>query len=211
MRRLGISFISRAFALLALAICFYSLFFAPEPEIKTQAIYWFCIALLSAVVPYLEEVITYIRSIKLGDIEIALKEVKKDIKRVDDRVEKLDNKLLSSLGQVRQSEATLSKEARENRQRIYDESAQALTLLPPQIKIKLQERLTLNHLSDTGIEIPTLKELLKELDYYHGKIDQLFTLELVKAIEKFQSENMLGQPDGIVGPMTLSKIAELHV
>lgn len=210
MRRLGISSISRFFAVSALVICLYSFFVSDEAEIKTQAIYWFCIALISAVVPYLEEVLAYVRSIKLGDIEIAIKDVKKEIQRVDDRVERLDEKLLISLGQVRQSEADLSKEARENRQRIYDESAQALDLLPPEGKIKLQKRLTLNHLSDAGIDIKTIKEILEKLGCYQGKVDQFFTSELVQAVEKFQSENMLGQPDGIVGPMTLSKIAELH-
>ncbi|MBE7379884.1 MAG: peptidoglycan-binding protein [Leptolyngbya sp. SIO1E4] len=210
MRRLGISSISRTFSVFALAICLYSFFVSDEPEIKTQAIYWFCIALVSAIVPYLEEVVAYIRSIKLGDIEIALKEVKKEIKRVDDRVEKLDEKLLISLGQVRQSEANLSKEARENRQRIYDESAQALALLPPESKMNLQKRLTLNHLSDAGIDVKTLKEILENLGYYQGTIDQFFNSELIQAVEKFQSEEMLGRPDGIVGPMTLAKIAELH-
>ena len=100
MRRLSISSISRIFTLFALAICLYSFFVSDETEIKTQAIYWFCIALISAIVPYLEEIVAYVGSIKLGDVEIALKEVEKEIKRVDSRVEKLDEKLLISLGQV---------------------------------------------------------------------------------------------------------------
>lgn len=210
MRHLGVAFISRAFAVFALVICLYSFFIAPETAIKTQAIYWFCVALVAAVVPYLEEVVAYVQSIKLGDIEIALKEVKKEIQRVDDKVERLDSKLLMALGQVRQSEAALSKEARESRQRIYDESAQALALLPPESKINLQKRLTLNHLNDAGIDVQTLKEVLEKLGYYQGPMDQFFTPELVQAVERFQAENIPGQPDGIVGPITLSKIAELH-
>ena len=43
-----------------------------------------------------------------------------------------------------------------------------------------------------------------------GIIDQFFTLELVEAIETFQARNLPGQSDGIVGPITLSRIAELH-
>ena len=43
-----------------------------------------------------------------------------------------------------------------------------------------------------------------------GLIDQFFTLELVEAIETFQARNLPGQSDGIVGPITLSRIAELH-
>lgn len=209
-RGVGVSSISRAFAIFALVICLYSFFISPETAIKTQAIYWFCIALVSAVLPYLEEVVAYVQSIKLGDIEIALKEVKKELQRVDDRVEKLDTKLLTTLGQVRQSEASLSKEARENRQRIYDESAQVLALLPPESKINLQKRLTLNHLGQAGIDVSSLKDLLKKLGYYQGSMDQNFDLELVQSIERFQAENVLGQPDGIVGPITLDKIAELH-
>jgi murein L,D-transpeptidase YcbB/YkuD len=210
MRFVGISFVSHAFASFALVICLYSFFVSSETAIKTQAIYWFCGALVSAVIPYLKEVAAYVQSIKLGDIEIALKEVQHEIQRVDNKVEKLDDKLLASLGQVRQSEAALTREARENRQRIYDESAQALALLPPESKINLQKRLTLNHLEDAGIDIQTLKGVFKDLGYYLGSVDQFFNPELVQAIEKFQAENIPGQPDGIVGPITLSKIAELH-
>lgn len=210
MRSLGVFFVSRSFATFALIICFYSFFISPETAIKTQAIYWFCGALVSAIIPYLKEVGAYVQSIKLGDIEIALNEVKHEIQRVDNKVEKLDNKLLASLGQVRQSEAALTREARENRQRIYDESAQALSLLPPESKINLQKRLTLNHLNDAGIDVQTLKSVFKDLGYYQGAIDQFFNPELVQSIERFQAEKIPGQPDGIVGPITLSKIAELH-
>jgi murein L,D-transpeptidase YcbB/YkuD len=210
MRRIDVSFVSRAFAAFALVICFYSFFLSSETAIKTQAIYWFAGALVSAIIPYLKEVAAYVQSIKLGDIEIALNEVKHEIQRVDNKVEKLDNRLLASLGQVRQSEAALTREARESRQRIYDESAQALALLPPETKINLQKRLTLNHLNDAGIDIQTLKGVFKDLGYYQGAVDQFFDPELVQAIERFQSEKILGQPDGIVGPVTLSKIAELH-
>jgi murein L,D-transpeptidase YcbB/YkuD len=210
MCRMGLSFVSRAFTAFALVICFYSFFISSEMAIKTQAIYWFCGAVVSAVIPYLKEVAAYVQSIKLGDVEIALNEVKHEIQRVDNKVEKLDNKLLASLGQVRQSEAALTREARENRQRIYDESAQALALLPPEIKINLQKRLTLNHLEDAGIDIQTLKKLFKDLGYYQGAVDEFFNPGLVQAIEEFQVKNIPGQPDGIVGPITLFKIAELH-
>jgi murein L,D-transpeptidase YcbB/YkuD len=210
MRRLSVFAISRIFATFALAICFYSFFISPETEIKTQAIYWFCVALISSVIPYLEEVVTYVKTIKLGDIEIALKEVKNEIQRVDNKVEKLDSRLLNSLGQVRHNEANLSKEARENRQKIYDESAQVLALLPPENKISLQKRLTMNHLNEIGIDVQALKELLEKIGYYQGSMDSLFTPDLVQVIEKFQIEHLTGEPDGIVGPITLSKIAELH-
>jgi murein L,D-transpeptidase YcbB/YkuD len=210
MHRMGVSFVSRAFATFALVVCLYSFFISSDTAIKTQAIYWFCGALVSAVIPYLKEVAVYVESIKLGDIEIALSEVKREIQRVDNKVEKLDSKLLASLGQIRQSEAALTKEARENRQRIYDESAQALAFLPPEIKINLQKRLTINHLDDAGIDVQTIKSVFRELGYYQGAVDQFFNAELVQAIEKFQVENIPGQPDGMVGPITLSKIVELH-
>lgn len=210
MRRLGVSFVSRAFAAFALVICLYSFFISSETAIKTQAIYWFCSALVSAVIPYFKEVAAYVRSIKLGDVEIALNEVKHEIQRVDNKVEKLDNKLLASLGQVRQSEAALTREARENRQRIYDESAQALALLPPESRVNIQKRLTIEHIHKAGIDVQTLKGVFKDLGYYQGSVDQFFNSELVQAIERFQAEKIPGQPDGIVGPITLTKIAELH-
>ncbi len=86
MRRVDVSFVSRAFAVFALVICFYSFFISSETVIKTQAIYWFCGALVSAIIPYLKEVAGYVQSIKLGDLEIALNEVKHEIQRVDNKV-----------------------------------------------------------------------------------------------------------------------------
>lgn len=210
MRSTSVSFVSRMFAAFALVICFYSFFIAADIAIKTQAIYWFIGALVSAVLPYLKDVSGYVRSIKLGDIEIALNEVKQEIQRVDNKVQNLDARLLASLGQVRQNEAALTKEARENRQRIYDESAQALALLPSETKLSLQKRLTLNHLADAGIDIKTLKGVFRDLGYYQGEVNQLFDLDFVQAVEQFQVENTPGKPDGIVGPITLSKLAELH-
>lgn len=207
--RLGVTFISRAFAVFALVICFHSFFMSSDTEIKTQAIYWFCASLIAAVIPYIKDVAVYVESIKLGDVEIALNEVKKELQRVDNKVERLDERLMVSLSQVRQSEAALSKEARENRQQIYDESAQVLAMLPFEKKIKLQERLTLNHLNNVGLDVPALKHLFERLKYYQGSMDHGFSPELVRAIEQFQSDHIPGQIDGIAGPMTLAKIAEL--
>lgn len=209
MSRINVSLLSQTFAAFALFLCVHSFFFSPETEIKTQSIYWFCVALVASIIPYIKEVATYIESIKLGDIEIALNEVRKELQRVDDKVDVLDNKLLVSLSQVHQSEAALSKEARDNRQQIYEESAEVLALLPPDKRVKLQERLTRNHLNNIGIQISDLKEVLHKLTYYQGSIDNTFSLDLVQAIETFQAQCMEGQPDGIVGPMTLAKIAEM--
>jgi hypothetical protein len=93
MDRIGVSFISRLFAVFALILCFYSFFISPETAVKTQAIYWFCAALLAACIPNLKDVVGYVESIKLGDVEIALNEVRREIERVDTKVEKVDSKV----------------------------------------------------------------------------------------------------------------------
>lgn len=75
MKRISISFISTVFALFALAICAYSLFYSSEPATKPQGIYWFSIALVAAVLPYLKDLTPYIRRVKVGDVEVELNEL----------------------------------------------------------------------------------------------------------------------------------------
>ena len=212
MRRVSISIVSIAFSVFALIVCYHSLFVIPETAIKTQAIYWFYAALVSAIIPYLEEVVVYIKTIKVGSsgIEIAMNEVKKEIQKIDEKVEKLDNKLLQTLDRIQQNESSLSQQAREIRQQNYDSwTVNGLAKMNPQAKLATQESLTYNHLKSEGVGIKELKDMLGQLGYYHGNIDQVFTPELAQAVEKFQFENRLGIPDGIAGSITLSKIAEL--
>ena len=212
MRRVNISNISVAFSCFALIVCCHSLFFSPKTTIKTQAISWFYAALASAIIPYLEEVAVYIKTIKVGSggIEIAMNEVKKEIQKIDAKVEKLDNKLLQTLDKIQQNESALSHQAREIRQQNYDSWAvNVLAKMTPQEKLATQESLTHNHLRSEGVGMKELKDMLSQLDYYHGSMDQVFTPELAQAVEKFQVESGLGIPDGIAGSITLSKIAEL--
>ncbi|MFM8306956.1 MAG: hypothetical protein ACKN87_07855, partial [Microcystis aeruginosa] len=118
MRRANISTISISFAIFALVVCCHSLFVSSETAIKTQAIYWFYSALISAIIPYLEEIAVYVKTIKVGSggIEIAMNEVKEKIQKIDAKVEKMDNKLLQTLERVQQNEAILSQQARDIRQ-----------------------------------------------------------------------------------------------
>lgn len=212
MRRVSISNISISFAIFALVVCCYSLFFSSATAIKTQAIYWFYSALISAIIPYLDEVAVYIKTIKIGSggIELAMNEVKEKIQKIDEKVEKLDNKLLQTLEQVQQNEATLSQQARGMRQQNYDSwTVNVLTKMNPQEKLATQESFTHTHLKNEGVRMMQLKEMLSQLGYFHGNIDQVFSPELAQAVEKFQLENGLGIPDGIAGSVTLAKIAEL--
>lgn len=212
MRRVSISTISIAFAVFALIVCCHSLFFSSETAIKTQAISWFYAALASAIILYLEEVAVYIKTIKVGGsgIEIAMNEVKKEIQNIEAKVNKLDEKLLQTLDQIQQNEASLSQQAREIRQQNYDSwTVNVLAKMSPQEKLATQESLSLSHLKSEGIGIMQLKNMLSQLGYYRGNTDQVFSLELAQAVEKFQAKNGLGRPDGIAGSITLSKIAEL--
>jgi peptidoglycan hydrolase-like protein with peptidoglycan-binding domain len=117
---------------------------------------------------------------------------------------------LQTLEQVQQNEATLSQQDRGMRQQNYDFwTVNVLTKMSPQEKLATQESLTHTNLKKEGVRMMQLKEMLTQLGYYHGNIDQVFSLELAQAVEKFQLENGLGIPDGIAGSVTLAKIAEL--
>ena len=208
MKRISISFISTVFALFALAICVYSLFYSFEAATKTQAIYWFCIALVAAIVPYLKDLAPYIKRVKVGDVEVELNELKKEVQTVKNDIKKLDD-VMMRLFKVSQKEASLPQGIRELRQEVFSAYAETLTKKTPEDKLPEQEFFTQRHLTNASMDITQLKEALSQLDYYHGSIDQGFTLELTQAIEKFQSENLEGQPDGIAGPITLSRIDKL--
>lgn len=212
MRRISISSISIAFAIFALVVCCHNLFFSSDAAIKTQALYWFYAAFISAIIPYLGEVAVYIKTIKVGGsgIEIALNEVKEEIQKIEAKVEKLDTKLLQTLEQVQKNEASLSEQAREIRKQNYDSwTINVLGKMTPQERLSTQESFTRNHLKREGVEMVQLKNMLSQLGCYQGNIDELFTHELVQAIEKFQSENGSEIPDGIAGSMTLARIAAL--
>jgi murein L,D-transpeptidase YcbB/YkuD len=204
MRRISISVISTGFAFLALGICAYSLFYSFEIVIKTQAIYWFCIALVAAVVPYLKDLTPYIRRVKVGEVEVELNELRKEVQAVRNELDDV----MARLGKVSQKEASLTKEEREFRQKIFSNFAEILAKNTPEGKLLKQEHYTQVHLRGASMKVSELKETLKKLDYYHGPIDESFSLELAQAVEKFQADN--GEiADGIAGTITLSKIREL--
>src|ERR1044072_34002 len=112
MKRISISFVSTVFALFALAICVYSLFYYVETATKTQGIYWFCIALVAAIVPHRKDLAPYIKRVKVSDVEVELNELKKEVQAVKNDIKKLD-KVMMQLSKVSEKEASLSPEFRE--------------------------------------------------------------------------------------------------
>ena len=207
-KRISISFISTVFALFALAICIYSLFYSFESATRTQGIYWFCIALVAAIVPHLKDLAPYVKRVKVGDVEVELNELKKEVQAVKKDIKKLDN-VMMQLSKVSETEASLSPEFREVRQEVFANYAKSLTRNTPEEKLHKQEFFTQMHLRNASMDIAQLKEALNQLGYYHSSIDKSFSPELAQAIEKFQSEHVEDQPDGIAGPITLSKIDKL--
>lgn len=208
--QIGISFISIAFTLSALAICVYTLFYSPETTTRTQAIYWFCIALAAAVVPYLKVLAPYIKRVKVGDVEVELNELRKEVQSVQHKVSKLDEAMMR-LSEVSQREASLPTEFREFRGKVFSDYATTLDNSAPEEKLAKQEYFSQMHLRSASMDISQLKEALDKLGYYHGSNDESFSPGLAQSIEKFQSDNVAGKPDGIAGPITLSAIRELLI
>ncbi|MGI6699810.1 MAG: peptidoglycan-binding protein [Christensenellales bacterium] len=58
---------------------------------------------------------------------------------------------------------------------------------------------------DKGKRVQELQQLLKEKNYYSGKIDGIYSYAVVEAVRSFQRSVGL-QPDGIAGPYTLVAI-----
>jgi hypothetical protein len=203
--------LSRWLAVFAFLVFAYSLFFSSESSIRTQAIYWFCIALIALIIPYTEEIAAYIKSVKIGAVELVLKEVKEKIQEVDEKVSRLDSKLLTALERVREREETLPPNIRDARQEVFNQYTEGLAGLTPEERFARQKSISLPYLSDDNIAVSMLKTTLTQLNDYHGVIDERFTPELVQGIEKFQAGKKLEPVDGIAGLMTLAEIAKfLH-
>ena len=56
-----------------------------------------------------------------------------------------------------------------------------------------------------GYDVERLQKKLKELKYYNGPIDGIYSGSVVEAVEKFQKKAGM-KPDGIAGPKTLKML-----
>ena len=63
----------------------------------------------------------------------------------------------------------------------------------------------LSKLGSTGTEVRSIQSRLKSWGYYTGSVDGIYGNITMKAVMRFQANNGL-TPDGICGPLTLSKI-----
>ncbi|MBR0365853.1 MAG: spore cortex-lytic enzyme, partial [Clostridia bacterium] len=63
----------------------------------------------------------------------------------------------------------------------------------------------LTKLGSTGTEVRSIQSRLKSWGYYTGSVDGIYGNITMKAVMRFQANNGL-TPDGICGPLTLSKI-----
>jgi len=74
-----ITVLGSAFSIFALSITIWLLFFSEaDSPLLDQAVYWFLIALIAAVIPY-------IKQIRWKDLEIHLKEIKSKVDEIANR------------------------------------------------------------------------------------------------------------------------------
>jgi len=205
-KSLLVSLLGTIFALSAMGICIHGHFYSTDTAIKTQAIYWFGISMAAAFIPQLKGLATYIRRVKVGDVEIELNELKKELSTVKNKMLKMDQRLLSSLEQVREKEASLSGPMKHLRGTVYDDFASKMSDLPADVRLAHQKSNTLSHLADAKIGVSQLKEMLRILEYFQGSTDDTFTEELAESIAHFQRDHLRNKPDGIAGSITLNAI-----
>ncbi|MDI3548645.1 MAG: hypothetical protein PWR10_2297 [Halanaerobiales bacterium] len=58
-----------------------------------------------------------------------------------------------------------------------------------------------------GEDVLLLQERLRELGFYSGRLDEIYDVEVARAVAEFQTENRL-EPNGIVGVMTWDVLGE---
>jgi BMFP domain-containing protein YqiC len=187
------------FSAIALGVFVLALFSEEADPLRSQAIYWFLIAIACLVLPDLKK-------FKFKDMEIELRE---NIKRVEEKIDNLSDTFFNSLDKVWREESEMPSFLKEKRNKHWAEFQSYLESLPDKERLEAQIANTFKYLSEYNIGVSQLKEMLKALGFYRGAIDNNLSEETIQAIIQFQKSNNLSHIDGIFGPLSFQKMKEL--
>jgi hypothetical protein len=196
-----------SFSAIAFLIFAYILLFSVEKELKQQAIYWFGLSFIAAIIPN-------VKQFKIKDIEVQLQEISEKVednkKLIEQRTEELKESLFLSLESVREQEQSLSEEYKLKRAAVNQSYAEKLKKVTPEERLKGQKKYTRLHLAKIDMDIADLKKMLQEVKFYRGVIDEVFDEQLAQSISDFQEVYKIMPVDGIAGLQTLSKLSEVR-
>jgi TIR domain/Putative peptidoglycan binding domain len=91
----------------------------------------------------------------------------------------------------------------------WDSFEHYVEALPPNLQSAVQIANSIVYLATYGLSVFQLKKQMQVLGFYAGPIDDEFESDLVEAIVQFQVAYNLRHRDGIFGPLTYLKMAEV--
>ena len=103
------------------------------------------------------------------------------------------------------TEETLSTEERNTRLDFYTEYVERLDEMKISERLEEVKRLNRQYLSDYGVDIVQLKQMLRGVHLYSGTGNE-FPDDLLYAIKTYQQANDLKPVDGIFGPATFQSL-----
>lgn len=120
-----------------------------------------------------------------------------------------DRSFYHAIAKVWSEERVLRGSSRARRAAYWDHFEQLVTLLPASRRLAAQKRNSISYLDELGLTVVALKEALSRLGFFRGVAGDEFDPALVDSIVRFQILHDLRHHDGIFGPLTYLKMAEV--
>lgn len=177
---------SIALSVFAVGVGIISLFFdeilGKNPD---KAIYWFGLAVVAVLIPF-------IREITFKDIHVVLRDLKEA---------KISLDASSLTAKQLQSKLTPTRNELINIYQFY------LSTLSKEEREEKVKEMSFLYIEEMCLDIKKIKNWLKELNYFDGNLDKDLSSEYIESVRNFQMKNGLGD-DGIFGYRTYDKIID---
>lgn len=183
---IGYSFSTISFILF---LIYYS---ESDTTIKAQAINWFYVAILAAMIPTL---IPHLSEFNFGGLGIKLYETQK-------KIDKTQNK-------IQQTQEELADEQKKGRIQIYKNFANAVDKISKPAQYEILIELNRFYQNQLQYDVSTVKKHLKKIRYYEGNLNNHIDEAYIDSIKAFQKDYYPDLVDGIIGEITIREIGEL--
>jgi len=120
-----------------------------------------------------------------------------------------DGDFYRATAQVWSEERTLTADQRVGRAEHWDDFAALVDAVGDSERLRIQCENTRHYLRKYGLTVRELKKALHDLESYDGLVDDELDERLVVALVRFQVAHNLRHHDGVFGPVTYLKMAEL--
>jgi len=160
--------------------------------IKAQAINWFYVSILSAMIPTL---IPHLSEFNFGGLGIKLYETQKKIDKTQNEIQQIQNEIAD--------------EQKKGRIQIYNNFANAIDKISEPAQYEILIELNRFYQNQLQYDVSTVKTNLKKIHCYKGNLDNHINKAYIDSIKAFQKKYYPDLVDGIIGELTIREIDKL--